>query len=254
MEERNAIVTGAGTGIGRGVAIELGKAGYNVVLHCNNSEDGAISACNLISSMGRKAKVIKADLTKKREIDNLFYESLQFLGSLSLFVNNAGVTSKSPFSETDEDFFDTLIRLDFKSAYFCVQSAANIMAAQGTGGNIVIISSINAFQQRPNVSVYGSIKAALLNMGKHAAIEYAKDRIRVNMIAPGWVETPRICAQTKKENTLWEVPLKKWVQPEEIGGIVLFYASEAASSITGNCIIVDNGQMLLCDKSEKYGL
>ncbi len=254
MEESRAIVTGAGSGIGQGIALELGRNGYRVVVHYHSSQAGAEYTCRQIESAGGHAIAVQQDLTHLSGIRNLFDEAAEWLGGLDLFVNNSGITLKAPFSETSEDLFDSVVAVDFKSAYFCIQAAAEIIRRSGNGGNIVIVSSNNAFRQVPGVSVYGSVKAALCKLTRHAAIEYAKDGIRVNCIAPGWTETPRTLSGKRVEETFPEIPLKRWVKPAEIGQIVLFYASPAAQSITGHTIVADGGASLLSDRPESYGL
>ena len=254
MSRLCAIVTGAGTGIGQGIAIELGKNGYDVAVHYNTSREGAEQTCHQIELAGGHAVPIQGDLSRTGDITKLFHEATEWLGGLDLFVNNSGITRKAPFWKTDEELFDRVVSVDFKSAYFCIQTAAEKMKQSGKKGNIIIISSNNAFRQAPDVSVYGSVKAALFKLTRHAAIEYAKDGIRVNCIAPGWTETQRTLAGNNMEGTYAGIPLKRWVRPEEIGGIVLFYASSAAKSITGNVIVADGGASLLSDRPESYGL
>ena len=253
MEKKKALVTGAGTGIGQGIAAALGKAGYDVVVHYNASAAGAQETVRMVQAAGARAWAVQADLTKKEEIDRLFETTLAHLGGLDLYVNNSGVTQKSVFEQTPESQLDFMYQIDFKAAYFCVQAAAKVMIARKTAGNIVIITSNNAFQTRPQLSIYGSLKAALVKLCRHTAIELAKYRIRVNAIAPGWTATPRTC-QCDMAQVTAEIPLKRWAQPEEIGQIVCFYASDAAASITGNCITVDGGATLVNDQIEKYGL
>lgn len=253
MQKKTAIVTGAGTGIGEGIAMALGSAGYAVAVHYNTSAQGAEETCRLIRQAGGTAFPIQADLRKKEGVDALFSQALEQLGGLDLYVNNSGITRKSDFLETTEALFDEMVDVDLKSAYFCVQAAAKAMVHRGTKGSILIITSNNGLQQRPNLSVYGSLKAALIKMTRHAAMELAKYGIRVNCIAPGWTETPRTML-LEKESTYGTIPLKRWCRPEEIGQMVLFLASEWAASITGNCLVADGGAMLQCDAPETYGL
>lgn len=254
MSTKKAIVTGAGTGIGYGIALELGKAGYDVAVHYNSSREGALDVVEQIKEAGGKAKAFKADLSNTEEVENLFNEAVEFLGGLSLFVNNSGVTKKSSFESTTPDLFDYMVNVDLRSAYFCVQKAGNIMKENGVKGSIVVISSNNAYMQRNEASVYGMMKAALVKMVKHAAVEYAKYGIRVNSIAPGWTQTPRIEKTNNVEEVCKTIPLKRMAQPTEIGQMVLFYDSHAASSITGNVIVADGGFTLMNDNPSAYGL
>ena len=253
MQRKKAIVTGAGTGIGRGIALTLGEAGFDVAVHYNRSAEGALEVCEQICRAGGKAYPIQADLSTKSGVESLFSQALEKLGHLDLLVNNSGITKKSDFLETTEEFFDEMVSVDLKSAYFCVQAAAKAMVHQGTKGSIVIITSNNGIQQRPNLSVYGTLKAGLIKLTRHAAMELAKYGIRINCIAPGWTATPR--TMTIDETTTYNtIPLKRWCKPEEIGHMVLFLSSEWAGSVTGNCLIADGGAFLQCDAPELYGL
>lgn len=253
MERKKAIVTGAGTGIGQGIAVTLGQNGYDVVVHYNSSGSGAREACEKIRKAGGNAWAIQADLSQTAGVRSLFAQAHELLGGLDLYVNNSGITRKSDILETEETFFDQMVDVDLKSAYFCVQAAAKEMVASQRKGSIVIITSNNGLQQRPNLSVYGTLKAALIKLGRHAAMELAKYQIRVNTIAPGWTATPRTM-QNDRADTYHTIPLKRWCQPEEIGHMVLFLASPWAASITGNCLVADGGAVLQSDLAQTYGL
>lgn len=253
MERKKAIVTGAGTGIGQGIAVTLGQNGYDVVVHYNSSGSGARETCEKIRKAGGNAWAIQADLSQTAGVRSLFAQAHELLGGLDLYVNNSGITRKSDILETEETFFDQMVDVDLKSAYFCVQAAAKEMVACHTKGSIVIITSNNGLQQRPNLSVYGTLKAALIKLGRHAAMELAKYQIRVNTIAPGWTATPRTM-QNDRADTYHTIPLKRWCQPEEIGHMVLFLASPWAASITGNCLVADGGAVLQSDLAQTYGL
>ena len=248
-----AIVTGAGTGIGKGIAYVLASAGYDVAVHCNGSTEGAEQVCSAIQrDFGRKTQVIRADLSRYDGVQSLFDEFLTQFDRLDLFVNNAGVTKKSPFLETPEEMFDLMVNVDYKGAYFCMQRAASIMAERGIRGSMVLISSNNARAHFADVSVYGSVKAAIQKAAEHMAIELAKYGIRVNTIAPGWTDTGS-SRLDDKESTFYKVPMQRWTTPEEVGRAVLYLASEDAASITGDTLVIDGGALLVSDKCERYG-
>ena len=248
---RTALVTGAGTGIGRAIALELGKAGYDVALHCNGSREGAEGAADEIRRLGRKAAVLRHDLCEIAEIDAMFKAFAAEFGRLDLFVNNAGITLLAPFLEMTPEAFEKNYAVDFRAPYFCMQAAAKMMIPQGEG-NIVVIASNNAFCQFARASAYGSLKTGLVKMVRHVALEMSKYHVRCNAIAPGWTDTGA-ARLDEKETTYYKIPLRRWVQPAEIGQTVLFLDSPAAASVTGACLVMDGGAQLLSDKGEKYG-
>lgn len=247
-----AFVTGGGTGIGKGIAIWLAKCGYDVAISYYGSTAGAADTVDRIESMGRKAVAIKANVGDVSAIREMFQEYRKHFKTLDLFVNNAGITKKAPFLETEEELFDQICSVDYKGAFFCMQEAAKMMIEQETKGSIVLISSNNAAAHFADVSVYGSVKAAATKMAEHAAIELAKYGIRVNTVAPGWTDTGAARLDAKEE-TYYKVPLQKWTTVEEIAKTVEFLASDGAASITGTTIVVDNGALLVSDKRERYG-
>ena len=249
---KTAFVTGGGTGIGKGIAVSLAKSGYDVAISYRGSEEGANDTLERIRHFGRKAAAIRADVSKKSDIDNMFSEFANHFERLDLFVNNAGITLKSSFIETSEEIFDAVCSVDFKGAFFCMQNAAKFMIDKNIKGSIVLISSNNAKAHFADVSVYGSVKAAAQKMAEHAAIELAKYGIRVNTVAPGWTDTGS-SRLDDKESTYYKIPLKKWASVDEVADAVKYLASHSARSVTGVTLTVDNGALLVSDKRERYG-
>lgn len=245
-----ALITGGGTGIGKGIAIELAKDGYDVAFSFMSSEKKAEAVKKEIESLGCKALAIKADLSKVSGVNKLFDTFEKEFTRLDLFVNNAGVTEKSEFLETTEEIFDSMCNLDYKGAFFCMQRAAKYMIKKEIQGNMIVISSNNAKAHFADVSVYGSAKAAVTKLAEHVAIELAKYKIRVNTIAPGWTETGS-ARLDDKESTFYKIPLNNWTTPEEIANAVKYLAG--AKSVTGVTLVIDNGALLVSDKRERYG-
>ena len=244
-----AFVTGGGTGIGFGIAKELLKEGYDVAVSYCGSKDGAEKIINYAKTSGRKAIAIKADISKVSEIEKMFLEFSCEFSRLDLFVNNAGITKKATFLDTTEELFDTICNVDFKGAFFAMQCAAKIMVKQNSG-NIVLISSNNAIAHFADVSVYASVKTAATKLAEHMAIELAQYNIRVNTVAPGWVDTGSSRLDAKEE-TYYKVPLKKWATTEEVAKAVVYLSN--SPSITGATLLMDNGAVLVSDKRERYG-
>ena len=248
-----ALITGAGSGLGRGVARVLADAGYDLAIHSGSNVARAEGLAEEIRARsGRRVEVLEADFSKPGGAIELF-EKFPY-DRLDLFVNNAGVTMGAPILKMTEDIFDTVSNINWKNAYFCVQQAAKIMVGKGICGNIVIISSNNHAVNWYGGSIYATLKEALVKFTKHAAMEFAQYGIRVNCIAPGWVDTGEARLEGRKEDSIKAIPLKRWVQPSEIGEWILFMASPAAASLTGDTIELDGGVRIMSGKPETYGL
>lgn len=247
---KKALITGAGMGIGRGIALGLAKAGYDIAVHYNSSADTASEAAAEAGKYGVHAFAFHADLTCRSGIDSLFERVKSEFGSLDLFVNNAGVTKTAEFAELAESDFDLMCSLDLKGAYYCIAGAAELMP---DGGSIIIISSNNAHMNTPRAAAYASVKAGLSHLARHAAVEFAHRHIRINTVSPGWTDTgsPRLAP---KESTYYKIPLKRWVQPDEIASAVIYLSSPSAASITGAELVMDGGASLMTDRTEKYHL
>lgn len=250
--KRYALVTGAGTGIGRGVSKVLAQHGYHVVFHYNRSQQTAEEAVNEVIANGGSAELIQADVSKKADIDRMFSEYKERFDRLDLFVNNSGITRGAHILNMTEEIFDDICNINWKGAYFCIQGAGRIMAEQADGGNIVSISSNHAVTQFVDSSAYGSMKSALVKFTRHAAIELAQYKIRVNTIAPGWTDIG--ASDQFKAKISKEIPMKRWCTPEDVGHMIMFLDSPHAMSITGNCIVMDGGVQLFSAHPERYGL
>jgi len=248
--QKIALVTGGGTGIGRAIALEMARAGYDVAVHYNGSSTGAEEVQTEIESLGRRCCLIQGNLTKHEEILRMFSEVKAEFGRLDVFVSNAGVTKPARLEEMEEEDFDLMTALNFKGNYFGVQQAAQLMKQQG--GSIIMISSNHAMMQHPRCSCYGALKAALHKLCKSAAMELGKYGIRVNVIAPGWTDTGAERLGSK-EPTYYHIPLKRWCLPSEVGQAAVFLSSAAAASITGVTLVMDGGASLQTDTLDKYG-
>lgn len=241
-----ALITGAGIGIGRGIAIEMARDGYDVAVHYNSSEKTALSACKEIEELGTgvRAVAIKADISKYDGVMGLFADFKKEFNRLDVFVNNSGVSSYGRISEMKEADFDLICNVNWKGAYFCIQQAGNYMAELGIEGSIVAISSNNEELYSLGNSAYATMKVALRQFCKYASLEYGQHGIRVNSIAPGWTSTPRT-EQYDKEGTYDSIPMRRWAEPSEVGQLVLYLASDYSKSITGASIMMDGGAHMM---------
>jgi NAD(P)-dependent dehydrogenase (short-subunit alcohol dehydrogenase family) len=248
-----ALVTGAGTGIGRGVAVQLARHGADVVLSYASSAKGAEEAVDEIKAMGRRALAIQGDLSRVDECRRVVDEGVKFLGGLDTLVNNAGVTLDVPFLETTEDQFNQLYHLNIRGMYFCCQQAVPHLIARGAelkargawaGGCIINMSSVHSYLSHHGHAIYASTKSAINGFTRSLGVELCADHIRVNAIAPGFVEVPRyywmMPNYSHEEGDRW-VPWGRTGKPEDIGYCAAFLASDGAEWITGQTIFVDGG-------------
>ncbi|MDW8007366.1 MAG: SDR family NAD(P)-dependent oxidoreductase, partial [Thermomicrobium sp.] len=190
LDGKRALVTGAGMGIGRGIALALAQEGAAVALHYAHSRSGAEEAAEAIRSAGGRAVVIGGDLRSVAECRRVVDEAAAALGGLDILVNNAGVTRARPFLDFPEEVYDELFDLNMRSTFFCSQQAARYMAEQG-GGTILNITSIHGAAGFPRHAAYAATKGAIIAFTRSLAIELAPLRIRVNAIGPGLIEVPR---------------------------------------------------------------
>jgi len=238
-----ALVTGAGRGIGKSIALLLAENGYDVGVNYNNSEEGARKVCKNIDEMGAKSLCLQADIGKVNEINTMFEKFFTEFGHIDLMVNNAGISKFAPLLEVEEDFWDRITSVNWKGAYFCTQRAAQNMVKNNIKGLIINISSNHKGGCWPNASVYASNKAALTKFTKNAAMELAKYNIRVNAIAPGytdvgWDKNDEVFKAESK------IPLKRFASPVEIAHAIIYLASKEAGYITGECLNIDGGALL----------
>ncbi len=242
LEGRLALVTGAGTGIGQGVAEELARQGAAVVLHYAHSEKGARQSAERIVAAGGRALALGADLRSVDECRRVVAEAAAFLGGLDVLVNNSGVTARAELEQITPALFDDTFAVNVRSHLFCAQSAVPLMVARG-GGAIVNLSSVHAWGGVPSYAVYAATKGAVVAMTRELAIELAPRRIRVNAIGPGHVEVDR-----HRRNPYYErgeiekgIPWGRVGDPADVARMVAFLASDAADFITGQMIYVDGG-------------
>jgi NAD(P)-dependent dehydrogenase (short-subunit alcohol dehydrogenase family) len=240
LSGRKVLVTGAGIGIGQGIARELSRQGAHVVLHYAMSRAGADEVVAEISQAGSKATAIGGDLRLASECARVVDDAASWLGGLDVLINNAGVTRAQPFEQTTEALYDEMFDLNMKGYFFCAQRAIEFM---GEGSSIVNITSVHGRGGFPNHAAYAGTKGAVIAFTRSLAIELAPRRIRVNAIGPGVVEVPRYAEMPgyTRERGNSMIPLGRVGTPDDIATAVAFLASDAASWITGDTLMVDGG-------------
>ena len=242
---RKAIVTGAGRGLGRGIARDLALAGADVAILERDQTSGDETRDEL-KSMGAGALSIAADVSEPTEIADAFEKVHRAFGRLDILVNNAGISRVGPETQdvTDEDWLDSIAVMQ-SGVLWGMRAAAKLMIPQ-RAGSIVNISSIRGFSPRPGRMTYSPAKAAVVMMTKIAAGEWGKYGLRVNAIAPGFIKTAMhdtdVARGTFDEASLLSsIPLGRLGTPEDVGRLVTFLCSDTAAYITGACLVIDGG-------------
>ena len=245
LEGRLAIVTGGRRGIGRAIALTMAEAGADVALCDRVTDAGELAAvAEEIQRLGRRALAVKADVTRKADVDNLVQVVMGEFGAIDILVNNVAMNIMAPLLELGEDGWDKVINTDLKGYYLCCQAAGRKMVDR-KGGRIINIASTAAMKAAPGMGAYCIAKAGVVMLTRVLALELAQYNIQVNAIAPYMV-------RTKFSQPLWsdartleqieaEIPLGRLAETKDVIGAVLFLASDASGYITGHTIVVDGG-------------
>jgi NAD(P)-dependent dehydrogenase (short-subunit alcohol dehydrogenase family) len=242
LESKVALVTGASKGVGKGIALELARAGAQVVVNYNRDAAGAEATVAEIRGMGREAFATQADVGVAADVDRMFAQALERFPRLDILVNNAGVQTWKPLLDLTEAEWDRTIDTNLKGCFLCTQRAARHMRERGRGRIVNIGSGCNkvAF---PNLVDYTASKGGIEMFTKVAAVELGRYQITVNCVAPGAVEIERTKLEAGDYAGTWAklTPLGRVGQPADVARAVVFLASDAAEFITGQTIWVDGG-------------
>ena len=248
MKDKRVLVTGSGTGIGRGMALEFARQGAEVALHYCHSDAGALSAVEEIRGFGGKAQAFKADLNDVAQAMDLPTKAIDYLGGLDVLVNNAGITMNRPFLKTAPQQYDTLYNVNVRAMFFVTQAAVPTMIEQGKGA-VVNITSGHAFSALVEHSVYAGTRSAVLGFTRTLSVELIQKGVRVNAIASGWVlqENQRALLPDDFDEAKAGMGLPAGFigQPEDIARLAIFLASDESRYIIGQTIICDGGQTAL---------
>jgi 2-deoxy-D-gluconate 3-dehydrogenase len=236
-----AVVTGANTGIGQGLAIALAEAGADVALV---GRTPAEETAEKVRSAGRRAAIVGADLSTIAPVRDVVERTVAELGGLDILVNNAGIIRRADALEFSEEDWDAVIDTNLKSVFFLCQAAARHMISQGKG-KIINIASMLSFQGGIRVPSYTASKSGVAGLTKLLANEWASKGISVNAIAPGYIATNNTAAlqadKTRNRQILERIPAGRWGQPSDLAGAVVFLASDASNYVQGHILAVDGG-------------
>jgi glucose 1-dehydrogenase len=242
-----AIVTGAGTGIGQGIAERLGAEGAKIVVDYIGDPAGAEQTLHAIERAGGVGEIVQADVSKCGDIHDLLDTTWQRFGSADILVNNAGVEHKADFWDTTEADYDRILNVNLRGPFFLTQEFVRRLRDAQQPGRIINISSVHEDMTFPGFATYCCSKGALRMLARDLAVELGPLGITVNNVAPGAISTPINTAllqdKSKLEALLRNIPLGRMGTPEDVAGTVAFLASEGAAYITGATFVVDGGLM-----------
>ncbi len=247
LSGKKALITGGSRGIGRATAILLAQAGVDVAINYVRNDAAAAEVKKMIEEFGRRALTIKADISHEEETRELVEKVVAEWGRLDYVVNNAGIWTYGEMGQMSRQVWEETMRLNLDAVFYVINAVVPLMRKQG-GGVIVNVSSTAAVRGEAYHSHYAASKGALHSLTKSLAVELAPYGIRVNCVAPGWVDTD-MCAEVFadpefRRTVQNSIPLKRIPPPEDIAGPILFLLSDLARHITGTVIHVNGGSVL----------
>lgn len=250
-----ALVTGAGTGIGQGVAVELARHGARVAVHYNRSREGAEETCRRIAALGGEARIVQGDIASRDDVRRFIDEAAEGWGQLDILVNNAALQLNLDLYRHDEKSYDQIMHTNVKGYWLCMQAALPHMKRQ-LAGRIINISSVHAKRPTDFDPVYAMSKGAIRMLTREAAIELGHYGITVNAIEPGAIDVgkykrprpelpPAAGEALARDDLRLHFPLGRVGQPQDVGQLVCFIASDVSAFLSGAAIRLDGASMLL---------
>jgi len=245
LQGKIALVTGASKGIGRAIAVTLGREGAHVIVNYNGSEEQAKKTCKLIEENGGSCESMRFNVAEEEATMEAMKNILEKYGKLDILVNNAGITKDGLVMRMTDADFESVLDVNLKGAFHTIRAASKQMLKQRSG-RIINISSVSGIMGNAGQANYSASKAGLIGLTKATARELASRGITVNAVAPGFIETDMTdkLSDAVKENACKQIPLGKMGNPTDIAEAVLFLASERSAYITGQVICVDGGMAM----------
>lgn len=245
LEGKVAVVTGASGGIGRAIAVAFGKAGASVAVHYNGNEAKAAAVKAEIEEAGGKAEIFRCNVADFDACSEFIKSVVKTFGKIDILVNNAGITRDGLIMGMSEDDFDAVIDTNLKGSFNCIRFASRQMMRKKYG-RIINITSVSGVAGNAGQANYSASKAGLIGLTKSVAKELASRNITANAIAPGFVKTEMtdVLPDDVKETAMKQIPLARFAEPEDIANAAVFLASDMASYITGQVLLVDGGMVM----------
>lgn len=249
LKDKVAVVTGAGSGIGEGIALRFAREGAKVVIAELDEQKGKSTATK-IQGMKGEALVVPTNVARVEDVNAMVDKTLEAFSRIDVLVNNAGIRHASPIVEMPDEEWHSTLATNLTGVFFCLRRVAREMVKGGVKGAIVNIASIGGIVGFRNRAPYCAAKAGVILLTQVAALELAPHQIRVNAIAPGLIETPltaRYLTATDEDSRMMaeklaaSIPLGKWGQPSDIAAAALYLASDEAAYVTGTTLTVDAG-------------
>lgn len=245
LKDKVALVTGASRGIGKAIAIALAHQGAKVAINYSSSDDAAIEVCEIIRKNGGTAEIFKAKVNVEEEVDSMFAAIEEKLGSVEILVNNAGITKDNLLMRMKTEEWDNVIDVNLKGAFLCTRRVLKGMM-KACYGKIINISSVVGFSGNAGQFNYSATKAGIIGMTKSAALELGSRGIRVNAVAPGFIETDMTAVLTDEVKAAYmeKIPLKALGKVEDIANAVVYLASPLSDYMTGQTLHLNGGLYL----------
>lgn len=247
LDGKVALVTGASAGIGKAIAQALAQAGADVALNYLGYDDSAQQLAAEIRSQGRRALLFPVDVADHDAVETMVHQVVAQLGRLDLFISCAAYSDREPFHEANLDGFRRTIDVTMWGAFYGLRACARQLIRQGQGGSIVLIGSPHALTPLPTCMAYNMAKAAIDQMARTAALELVPYRIRVNIVHPGWTDTPgerKYFSEQTLQHAAKALPWGRLARPDEIARGVLFLVDPDSDYITGSTLSIDGGSQL----------
>ena len=244
LEKKTALVTGAGKGIGRAIALALAKMGVLVIVNYRGSKEQAEETVQKIREMGQEAEAYPCDVSDFQAVETMMKTIVSKYGRLDILVNNAGITKDGLILKMSEEDFDKVVDTNLKGTFHTIRHASRQMIRQRSG-RIINISSVSGVMGNPGQANYAAAKAGIIGLTKTMAKELGSRGITVNAIAPGFIETDMtaVLSESVQQNIQAQIPLGHFGKPEDVAAAAAFLVSEEAGYITGQVLCVDGGMV-----------